>query len=100
MSSKKKKGELTQVIVDSTDIDPTSGVVPELPTTDRTSQADESTIDDKPKLSPPAPKDSSQSDRTYTPQTIKGYEETLNEWKKKSGKMAFIYDFIGDKYRK
>jgi hypothetical protein len=41
MSSKKKKGELTQVIVDSTEIDPTSGVVPELPTTGRTSQADE-----------------------------------------------------------
>uniref|UniRef100_A0A6C0IZ73 SMODS and SLOG-associating 2TM effector domain-containing protein n=1 Tax=viral metagenome TaxID=1070528 RepID=A0A6C0IZ73_9ZZZZ len=104
MSSKKKKGELTQVIVDSTEIDPTSGVAPELPTTGRTSQADEtdyeSPIDDKLKLSPPAPKDSSQSDRTYTPQTIKGYEETLNEWKKKSGKMAFIYDFIGDKYRK
>lgn len=81
--------ELTRVIVDSTEINPTLGVASELPTTDQRALSDNE-----------EEKESSQSEHLYTPQTIKGYEETLNEWKKKGRKMAFIYDYIGDKYRK
>lgn len=91
MSSKKKQ-ELVKVIVDSTELDPTTGISPELPTVNE----DEKNL----KLPTSSKKSSSPSGRPYTPQTLKGYEETLVEWRKKSSKMAFIYDYVGDKYRK
>lgn len=104
MSSKKKKKEdqLTKVVVDSTEINPNAGVAPELPTVEgigpRPSPASSSPVDEK-ELKLPE-KGSSPSGRPYTPQTLQGYETTLTEWKRKSGKMAFIYDYVGDKYRK
>jgi hypothetical protein len=36
----------------------------------------------------------------YSPETIKDYEQTLNEWRRKGAKMSFIYDYVTDKYRK
>lgn len=76
----KKKARLSEVVVDSTERDPKAGVASELPTIkDRT----------------PFPSETGSSTHT-----VKGYEETLLEWRKKSSKMAFIYDYIGDRYRK
>lgn len=37
---------------------------------------------------------------TFDETVLVGYEETLNEWKSKSKKIAFIYDYVGDTYRK
>ena len=65
-------------IPDSGEVDPTAHVKPKFPT-----------LRD----------DESESSSHYSPQTMKGYEDTLDEWRRKSSKMAFIYDYVGDKYR-
>ena len=37
---------------------------------------------------------------SYSEQSAMRYEDTLAGWLKKSGKLSFIYDCVGDKYRK
>lgn len=38
--------------------------------------------------------------KNYSPDTIQAYEKTLKEWRQKGAKMAYIYDYVTDVYRK
>lgn len=101
---KKSSSEESHVVIDSTELNPMAGVQPELPTEEqaRVQQVWDLSTDSKEdhkKLDLPEEK-SSLSRGPYSPHTIQGYEDTLKEWKDKSTKMAFIYDYIGDTYRK
>jgi len=41
-----------------------------------------------------------QKHQAYSPETLRDYEQTLSEWRQKGAKMAYIYDYVTNKYRK